>query len=133
VTIGATHSDDASAEHERADEKLATSEWMDVIAVDELEPKDVTQVRVRGRTVALYDADDGNVYATSAMCSHAGAALADGYFDGWVIECPLHQGCFDIRDGQPKGAPATRRLQIYAVRVVNGRIEIRLPSRVADR
>lgn len=100
-------------------------EWVDLIAVDALEPEDVTPVECGGRRLAVYDAPDG-VYVTMALCTHGGANLADGYFDGRVIECPLHQGCFDVRDGKPLGAPVTRPLKTFEARVLDGRVQVLL-------
>jgi len=99
------------------------SNWVDLIACDELEPGDVTGVTIGDRRLAIYDTKNG-LYATQAECTHAGADLSDGYFDGTVIECPLHQGCFDIRDGQPLDAPVTRALRTYPVRVLGGRVQV---------
>ena len=99
------------------------SEWVDLIGKGELEPGDVTPVQLGSRRLAVYDAPDG-VYVTLAICTHGGADLCDGYFDGHVIECPLHQGCFDIRDGRPLGAPVTRPLKTFPARVVDGRVQI---------
>lgn len=98
---------------------------MDVISLDALEPGDVTAVMVGKRQLAIYDAADG-LYATQALCSHAGAPLCDGYFDGHVIECPLHQGGFDIRDGKALYPPVTRNLKVYPVKVVNGRVRVKV-------
>ncbi len=100
-------------------------QWIELIGVDELEPGDVTPVSWGTKKLVIYDADDG-LYVTQAHCSHAGAALCDGYFDGHIIECPLHQACFDICDGRALGPPATRSLQTYPVRVVKSRIQILL-------
>lgn len=101
------------------------SGWVDLVAVADLDPGDVTEVALGGRRLAVYDAADG-VHVTAALCTHGGAPLADGYFDGHIIECPLHQGCFDIRDGRPMGAPVTRALKVYPARVVDGRVQVRL-------
>ena len=100
-------------------------EWVDAIEASALETGDVTPVTLRGRRLAFYDAPDG-IYATNALCTHGGADLCDGYFDGHIIECPLHQGCFDIRDGRALYAPATRSLKTYPARVRDGRVEVRL-------
>jgi len=35
----------------------------------------------------------------------------DGFLDGHEIECPLHQGKFDVRDGKPTCAPVTEALR----------------------
>lgn len=101
------------------------SEWVDVLAVSELEPGDVTPVQHGTLKLAIYDARDG-LYATAALCTHAGAPLCDGYFDGHVIECPLHQGGFDIRDGRALFAPVTRPLRTYPVKVEAGRVLVQV-------
>ena len=59
----------------------------------------------------------GNVFAFQAVCSHQEAWL-DG---GWVhpesmeIECPLHEGRFDVRTGEPTQPPPTEPLKMFAV------------------
>ncbi|MEL6236679.1 MAG: non-heme iron oxygenase ferredoxin subunit [Pseudomonadota bacterium] len=99
--------------------------WVDLIAVAALEPGDVTEVTLGSRKLAVYDAE-GGVFVTAALCTHGGARLVDGYLDRFVIECPLHQGCFDIRDGRPLGAPVTRALRCYPARIVDGRVQVQL-------
>ena len=99
--------------------------WVAAIPVDEVERNGVTLVRAAGRDYVIYDAPDG-LYASLAYCTHQGALLRDGYFDRHLIECPLHQGCFDIRTGEPKGAPATRPLRVVAVREHAGMVELRV-------
>jgi 3-phenylpropionate/trans-cinnamate dioxygenase ferredoxin subunit/naphthalene 1,2-dioxygenase system ferredoxin subunit len=99
--------------------------WRDVIAVDELEKAWVTRVQVERRTIAVYDTPTG-IYASLALCTHGGADLCDGYFDDHVIECPLHQGAFDVRDGKPIAAPATRAMRMLEVRVRDGQVQMRI-------
>jgi naphthalene 1,2-dioxygenase ferredoxin component len=100
-------------------------EWVDVLAVTDLEKDYVTPARAGNRELAIYDTPDG-LYASFAYCTHGGARLTDGYFDKFLIECPLHQGCFDVRTGEPKGAPVTRALRMLEVRAVDGRVQVRL-------
>ena len=105
--------------------------WVAVLPVAEVERNAVTLVRAGDRDYVIYDAPDG-LYASLAYCTHAGALLSDGYFDRHLIECPLHQGCFDIRTGEPKGAPATRKLRVVEVRTRAGVVELRVgPGRSA--
>lgn len=101
----------------------AAKSWQDIVAVADLEQGDVTPVQLGRRQLAVYDGPDG-IYVSAAHCSHNGADLRDGYFDGFIIECPLHQGCFDIRDGAPKGAPVTRPMKVYETRVVDQMVQI---------
>lgn len=104
---------------------MSDKPWRDVIAMDELEKDWVTRVNVGRRTIAVYDTPSG-IYASLAQCTHAGADLCDGYFDDHVIECPLHQGAFDVRDGRPIAAPATRPMRVLDVRVQDGMVQIRI-------
>lgn len=99
--------------------------WRDLIDVAKLEKNWVTRVEIGPRLIAVYDTPSG-VYASLALCNHGGADLCDGYFDGHVIECPLHQGAFDVRDGKPVSAPATRAMRIFDTRVENGMVQVRL-------
>lgn len=99
--------------------------WRDVIDVFALEKDWVTRVDLGPRKLAIYDTPSG-VYASLALCNHGGADLCDGYFDGHVIECPLHQGAFDVRDGQAVSAPATRAMRVFETRVVDGKVQVRM-------
>ncbi len=99
--------------------------WRDIIAVSALEKGWVTRVEIGPRKLAIYDTPSG-IFASLALCNHGGADLCDGYFDGHVIECPLHQGAFDVRDGMPFGAPATKPMRVFETRVTNGMVQVRM-------
>ena len=104
---------------------MSGKDWRDVIAVADLEENWVTRVEVGRRLIAIYDTPSG-IYASLALCNHGGADLCDGYFDGHVIECPLHQGAFDVRDGRAVAAPATRPMRVLETRVQNGKVQVRI-------
>jgi 3-phenylpropionate/trans-cinnamate dioxygenase ferredoxin subunit len=40
----------------------------------------------------------------------------------YVIECPKHNGRFDIRDGRPLCAPVCEKLKTYPAKVEGNRI-----------
>ena len=63
-------------------------------------------------------------FAVENMCSHALATFDDGRMRGYRLMCPLHGATFDIRDGSVTGAPATRPIAAYPLRVVDGVIEV---------
>lgn len=100
-----------------------TKTWTDVIAVSALEPGDATPVTLETRELAVFDATDG-IFVSLARCTHGAANLCDGHFDGTHIECPLHQGLFDVRTGTPKAAPARVALRLFETRVRNGIVQI---------
>jgi naphthalene 1,2-dioxygenase system ferredoxin subunit len=103
---------------------MGNDNWVDAMSADDLPTDDVIGVTVAGRVVAVYASGDA-VYATDNVCTHGQARLCDGFLEGHEIECPLHQGKFDIRNGQPTCEPATEPLRSYPVRVEGRRVFLR--------
>ncbi|MFT3954682.1 MAG: non-heme iron oxygenase ferredoxin subunit [Piscinibacter sp.] len=99
--------------------------WIDAMAADALPADDVIGVEVAGRDIAIYSVGDA-VYATDNLCTHGHARLCDGFLDGHLIECPLHQGQFDVRDGQPACTPVTEALRSYPVKIEGRRVLLQL-------
>lgn len=102
-----------------------TEAWHTIIELSDLELNDVTQVDHNNLSLAVFDTPNG-IYVSDARCTHAGANLCDGYFDGRHIECPLHQGLFDACTGIAKAAPAIQPLKMYESRVHEGYVQIKL-------
>jgi naphthalene 1,2-dioxygenase system ferredoxin subunit len=102
-----------------------TPEWTDVAGVDDLFEGASIEVQPRGLEIALH-CIDGVPYATDNVCTHGAGSLCEGYLEGFEIECPLHQGRFDIRNGQPRCAPVTEALRSYPVRIEGGRVYLAL-------
>ncbi len=102
--------------------------WTDLISLNDLEKEWVTSVSLGSRQFAVYDTPAG-IYVSLAFCTHGGANLCDGYFDGHIIECPLHQGYFDVRNGKALGAPATKPLRTFEVRIEKGIVQILVSHR----
>lgn len=102
------------------------TDFIDVAAMDEIPDGDVVGRTVDGQEIALYRLGD-EVLATDAHCTHGDASLCGGFVepDG-SIECPLHQGRFDIRTGKALCAPVTQDLRVHAVRLDGGRVWLRL-------
>ena len=86
---------------------------------------DVIGVTVDGRDVAIYTVGS-DVFATDNLCTHGNARLCDGFLEGHEIECPLHQGRFDVRDGSALCAPLTQPLRVYPVRLDQGKVFVQL-------
>lgn len=99
--------------------------WLDAVDASDVPDDDVIGVEVAGRDIALYKVD-GSVFATDNLCTHGHARLCDGFLEGHEIECPLHQGKFDVRDGSPTCAPVTEALRCYPVRIEAGRVFLQL-------
>jgi naphthalene 1,2-dioxygenase system ferredoxin subunit len=101
------------------------TQWTKVIELEALPTEDVTAVNVGGREIALYSVD-GTVYATDNICTHGCARLCDGFLDGHEIECPMHQGKFDVRTGKGTCEPITEDLRAYPVKVEDGGVYIEI-------
>ena len=95
--------------------------WTDVAAVEDLFDGASIEVRPQGREIALHCVD-GVPYATDNVCTHGAGSLCEGYLEGFEIECPLHQGRFDVRDGRPLCDPVTEAIRVYPVRIEGGRV-----------
>lgn len=102
---------------------MTPGQWINLIETDALETRDVTPVKLGNRVYAVYDTVNG-ITVSDNRCTHAGAPLCDGYFDGQNIECPLHQGLFDASTGQALAAPVHRALRMYESRVHDGQVQI---------
>lgn len=101
-------------------------QWIEACATGDIEAEDVMRFDHGGRSYAIYRAPDSSYYATDGLCTHEQIHLADGLVMGNIIECPKHNGRFDYRTGEAKGAPVCVNLRIYPVRVENGKVLIGL-------
>jgi naphthalene 1,2-dioxygenase ferredoxin component len=100
-------------------------EWIDAAAESDLWDDAGVSVLVQGRDVAIFRTGDA-VYATDNLCTHGQARLCDGFVEGQEIECPLHQGRFDLRTGEPTCAPVVEAVKTYPVRIDGGRVYLSL-------
>ena len=83
---------------------------------------------LRGRSV-LVCCVEGRLHAVENRCPHAGAPLDGGRLDGHVLECPLHGGRLDVRDGSPVEVPIRKPVERFAAREgLTGLVEILLPQ-----
>ncbi len=95
------------------------TDWVKVCPLGDIEEEDVRRFDRGERTYAVYRVA-GKVYATDGLCTHEQVHLCDGLVMEHVIECPMHNGRFDIRDGRALGAPACVNLKTYPAKVEDG-------------
>jgi naphthalene 1,2-dioxygenase system ferredoxin subunit len=100
-----------------------TRQWMKVIELIEVPADDVVAVQAGDRELAIYGVD-GEVFATDNICTHGHARLCDGFVEGHEIECPLHQGRFDIRSGKAMCEPLTADIRTYPVKIEDGSVYV---------
>jgi len=95
------------------------------LAAAELPEREPRRVDVGGQPILLVRSGD-RVFAVGAVCSHYGAPLEEGKLLGNVIQCPWHQSRFALEDGGVREGPACAALPSYDVRVIGGRLEVRI-------
>ena len=100
--------------------------WVEACAVDDIEEEDVLRFDHGDRSFAIYRSADDAFFATDGFCTHERQHLADGLVMDDIIECPKHNGRFNYRTGEAKGAPVCVNLQTFPVKVLNGKVMIDL-------
>lgn len=101
--------------------------WHYVACTDDIDDEDVLQASIGEHLLAIYNTG-GQFYASDDICTHGHALLSEGLVIDNIIECPLHQGRFDITDGAPKGAPVCEKLATYPTKVENGKVYVQFSA-----
>lgn len=98
--------------------------WVDVCAAADLKPADVIRFDHGQKTYALYRISEGQLFATDGVCTHGNTHLSEGLIVGKMIECPKHNGRFNLCDGSPARAPICRGLATYPIEERGAQIRI---------
>ena len=99
-------------------------EWIFAADYDQIPENDVLAKNLAGEPVFLSRAG-GAVSCYRNACAHLGLALDGGMIRDGVITCPHHGFEYLLASGECLTAPEVR-LRAHAVRVVRGRVEVRL-------
>jgi 3-phenylpropionate/trans-cinnamate dioxygenase ferredoxin component len=105
---------------------MGVKEWVEAYEADQVEEEDVVRFDHGGRTFAVYRLEGDEYRATDGLCTHERVHLADGLVMDGVIECPKHNGRFDVRTGRAMGAPVCVNLRTYPVKLEGGKVVIGL-------
>jgi nitrite reductase/ring-hydroxylating ferredoxin subunit len=77
-----------------------------LIELEALPPGSMRRVS-RGDLDVLIVHSEAGIVATEDRCPHMSAPLSEGRLEGCVVQCPLHRGAFDLRDGEVVTFPST--------------------------
>lgn len=99
--------------------------WHSAGNIDNYPVNESRSARVADKLIALFNVD-GTLYATDAFCTHLHARLVQGRFENGQVECPVHQGRFDVKTGKALCAPLTRDLRCYSVRIEGNQVLVDL-------
>jgi 3-phenylpropionate/trans-cinnamate dioxygenase ferredoxin subunit len=101
--------------------------WIDACAADDIDEEDLIRFDHGNKILCIYNTPKG-FFATAGICTHEAQHLEFGMVIDNVIECPLHQGRFDIPSGKALSAPVCVDLKTYPVKLENGRIFINVSA-----
>ena len=73
--------------------------WIAAGALDDVDHDDLVSISHNGRDDAIYRTEHDEYFCTDDRCTPEDALLSGGLLTGHVIECPRHNGGFDIRNG----------------------------------
>ena len=99
--------------------------WIEVAKADSIDIDDLIRFDHDNKTFCIYRIEDG-YYSTDGLCTHEDVHLEDGLVMDDEIECPMHQGVFNIKSGEATSPPACNALKTYPVKVENGKIYIKV-------
>ena len=101
-----------------------SDDFVAVMNVKELAEGKLTRVDAAGIPAVLLK--QGNaIYAIGATCTHLAGPLDEGTCNDGVVTCPWHGSSFRMSDGGVVNGPAVYAEPTFAVRVRNGKIELR--------
>jgi nitrite reductase/ring-hydroxylating ferredoxin subunit len=76
---------------------------------------------------------NGNFYAISNKCTHAGGDLSQGTLEGNIVTCPKHKSKFDVTTGKVVSPPKMglfhlkiKDAQSYTLKIENENILIKI-------
>jgi nitrite reductase/ring-hydroxylating ferredoxin subunit len=71
---------------------------------------------------------EGKPFVIRDQCPHVQTSMKGGRVRGTILECPLHGGLLDLRDGSPVALPIRRPATCYPVRSAGTGWQVGLPA-----
>lgn len=102
-----------------------SDEWIVACDFASVSANDVVRFDTSDATFAVVKLDDGRCSVIDGLCTHGKAHLAEGFVDGTTIECPKHNGRFNVLTGEPVASPVRVATNVYETRVNGDKIEFR--------
>jgi nitrite reductase/ring-hydroxylating ferredoxin subunit len=101
-----------------------SDEYVPVMNMEDLVEDKLTRVDVAGIPAVLYK-QGATIYAIGAVCTHLAGPLDEGTCENGEVTCPWHGSRFRMSDGAVVNGPAVYSQPKFAVRLQNGKIELR--------
>lgn len=99
------------------------ADFVKVASVNDVPPGELLMVQVDGEDVVLANVE-GQIFAFGNECTHRGGPLSEGILEGDTVECPWHQGRFNVKTGDVVDAPPESPVPSYQVQVEGDEIRV---------
>ena len=101
------------------------NKWIYVCEKKEVDFEDLKRFDYDNKTYCIYNIKDG-FFATDGVCTHEDVHLEDGLVMGDEIECPMHQGIFNIKTGKVIQDPPCDDLKTYPIKIEDHKVYINI-------
>ena len=101
-----------------------SDEYVAVMDVEDLADEKLTRVDAAGIPAVLFK-QGTTIYAIGAVCTHLAGPLDEGKCEDGIVTCPWHGSRFRMSNGSVVNGPAVYAEPTFAVRVRDGKIELR--------
>ncbi len=102
--------------------------WHEVAAATDFTAGSMRGFVVGGRDVVVCHTKEGGWHALDNICTHGFVKMDEGRLRGVRLICPLHGASFDCRTGAVLGAPASKPLACWQVKVEGERVLVAPPT-----
>src|SRR6266567_4054401 len=111
--------------------RFAQNEKSDVVFIpvheaERLQDKETLRVEIDGQVIAIAKIDN-HFYGFQEFCTHRFGPLSEGSFEGFNVQCPWHNSCFDVRTGKVTHGPAKVDLKTFKMEIRDGKVCVGLP------
>ncbi len=92
-----------------------TAGWVRACYRGDLVAADIIRFDHGRKSFALCRDEQGRLHAIDGVCTHGNTHLSEGLIVGNMIECPKHNGRFNLIDGSPARVPICRGIATYPI------------------
>jgi uncharacterized membrane protein/nitrite reductase/ring-hydroxylating ferredoxin subunit len=112
---------------------FAQNEQSDVVFIpvpeaERLQEKETLRAEIDGQVITIAKIDN-HFYGFQEFCTHRFGPLSEGSFEGFNVQCPWHNSCFDVRTGKVTNGPAKVDLKTFKVEMRDGKICVGIPPK----
>ncbi len=103
------------------------SDFVTIANVADFREGKIRRYFVSGREIGVV-LWDGRWHAFSNRCTHNDFQLHFGYIEDGCIQCPIHNGAFDLESGKAVFGPVTD-LPMYEIQVDEESVQVKIEPR----